>query len=52
MRKGVCKGFRLKAELPADRGRFQIGPPNTGFMQKSNTKPANVEIIDVMLLAS
>ena len=70
-------GFRLKAELPADRGRFNArgarrqgavqcpGRPSpvgklttrgtrlrfTGFMQKSNAKPANVEIKRAVLLA-
>ena len=45
--------FRLKAELPAERGRFNARTVHrrfTDFMQKSNTKPANVEIFDVRLL--
>ena len=48
-------GFRLKAELPAERGRFNARTAQqrfTDFMQKSNTKPANVEIFDVRLLDS
>ena len=32
MSKGICMGFRLKAELPAARGRFQTGPPTDGLL--------------------